>query len=134
MERMAAAAPRLILDSGAVIAWQRQHPGVRAYLTRAMRGGSPVVIPAVVLAECVRGGPRDAPIHQLLAVARVSVVGARIAIAAGHLLAEAGMSATVDALVAAEALRGGPCVVLTGDPVDLSALIGKRRDIQVRAL
>jgi predicted nucleic acid-binding protein len=134
MESMAAAAARLILDSGAVIAWQRRHPRVRSYLTKAMRSGTPVVIPAVVLAECVRGGPRDAPTYQLLAAARVSVVGARIAIAAGLLLAEAGMSATVDALVAAEALRGGPCVLLTSDPADLRALVGKRRDVQVMAL
>src|SRR6266542_7147374 len=91
METMAAAAARLILDSGAVIAWQRQRRPVVRYLTEAMETSVPVVIPAVVLAECVRGGPRDASIHRLLAAAHVSVVGARIAIAAGRLLAEAGM-------------------------------------------
>jgi len=131
---MAAAAARLILDSGAVIAWQRQRRPVVRYLTEAMETSVPVVIPAVVLAECVRGGPRDASIHRLLAAAHVSVVGARIAIAAGRLLAEAGMNATVDALVAAEALRGGPCVVLTADPADLGALTGKRPHVQVVAI
>src|SRR6266542_1036449 len=102
METMAAAAARLILDSGAVIAWQRQRRPVVRYLTEAMETSVPVVIPAVVLAECVRGGPRDASIHRLL--------------------------------VAAEALRGGPCVVLTADPADLGALIGKRPHVQVVAI
>lgn len=131
---MAAAAARLILDSGAVIAWQRQHRPVVRHLTEAMRTSVPVVIPAVVLAECARGGHRDAPIHRLLSSAHVAAVGARIAIAAGRLLAEAGMNATVDALVAAEAIRGGPCVVLTSDPADLRVLIGKRHYVQVMAI
>jgi predicted nucleic acid-binding protein len=131
---MAAAAARLILDSGAVIAWQRQRRSVVRYLTQAMATSAPVVVPAVVLAECARGGPHDAPIHRLLASAHVAAVGARIAFAAGVLLAETGMSATVDALVAAEALRGGPCVVLTSDPADLEALVGKRPDVQVIAV
>lgn len=125
---------RLVLDSGAVIAWQRGRPSVWARVTQAVRRGTPIVVPAVVLAECVRGGPRDASIHRLLAAARVSVVGARIALAAGRLLGEAKLNATVDALVAAEAIRGGPCVVLTSDPADLGALIGKRPHVQVIAV
>ncbi|HZD37570.1 MAG TPA: PIN domain-containing protein [Actinomycetes bacterium] len=131
---MAAAAARVILDTGAVIAWQRQRPHVVRYLTELMARSLPVVVPAVVLAECVRGGARDAPIHRLLASVRVTSVGARVAIAAGRLLAEAGMDATVDALVAAEAIRGGPCLVLTSDPADLGALIGKRSYVQVIAI
>ncbi len=125
---------RLVLDSGAVIAWQRGRPSVWARVTQAVRRGTPIVIPAVVLAECLRGGPRDASIRRLLAAGRVSVVGARIALAAGRLLGEAKMNATVDALVAAEAIRGGPCVVLTSDPADLRALIGKRPHVQVIAV
>ncbi len=134
MERMAAAPARVILDTGAVIAWQRQRRHVRVYLTELMASNVPIVIPAVVLAECARGGPRDAHIHRLLASARVASVGARVALAAGRLLAEAGMDATVDALVAAEAIRSGPCVVLTTDPTDLGALIGKRSYVQVIAI
>jgi hypothetical protein len=40
----------------------------------------------------------------------------------------------VDALIAAEAIRGGPCVVLTADPGDLAALVGKRPYVQVIAV
>jgi PIN domain len=125
---------RLILDSGAVIAWQRGRPSVWGRVAQAVRRGTPIVTPAVVLAECVRGGPRDAPIHRLLAIAHVPFIGPRVAIAAGRLLGEAGMNATVDALVAAEAIRGGPCVVLTSDPGDLAALVGKRPYVQVIAI
>jgi hypothetical protein len=127
-------AARLILDSGAVLAWQRRRRDVWSYVVDAMRRGTPIVIPAVVLAECFRGGPRDVPIHRLLAGARVPFVGTRIALAAGRLLGEARMSATVDALIAAEAIRGGPCVVLTADPGDLAALVGKRPYVQVIAV
>jgi rRNA-processing protein FCF1 len=134
MERMAAAAARVILDTGAVIGWQRQRPHVRAYIAEVIASSVPIVVPAVVLAECARGGLRDASIHRLLAAARVSIVGMRIAFAAGLLLAETGMNATVDALVAAEAIRGGPCVVLTSDAADLGALIGKRPYVQVIAV
>jgi hypothetical protein len=131
---MGTLAARLILDSGAVIAWQRWRRPVLSYVVEAMERGMPIVIPAVVLTECARGGPSDARIHRLLAAARVPVVGARIALDAGRLLGETGMHATVDALVAAEAIRGGPCVVLTTDPADLGALIGKRPYVQVMAV
>jgi hypothetical protein len=124
-------AGRLILDSGAVIGWQRNDLNVRRYVTQAARRGASVVVPAVVVAECVRGGGKDASIHRLLATARVPSVSKRVAIHAGHLLGKAGTSATIDALVAAEAIRGGPCLLLTSDPGDLAALVGGRPYVRI---
>src|SRR5215218_11024146 len=57
---------RLILDSGAVIALARGDQRARAFLARALELGAPVEIPVVVLAETVRGGPRDAPVNRVL--------------------------------------------------------------------
>jgi hypothetical protein len=127
-------AGRLILDSGAVIAWQRGRPGVWARVAEAARQGMSLVIPAVVVAECVRGGPGDALIHRLLATARVPLIGTRIALQAGRLLDEARMSATVDALIVAEAISGAPCVILTSDPDDMKALVGGRAHVQIIAI
>jgi hypothetical protein len=124
-------AERLILDSGAVIGWQRNDPNVWAYVDEAARRGASVVVPAVVVAECIRGGGRDASIHRLLHAARVPFVSKRVAVQAGGLLGKAGMRATVDALVAAEAIRGGPCMLLTSDPGDLVALLDGRPYVRV---
>jgi hypothetical protein len=57
---------RLILDSGAVIALARGDQRARAFLARSLEMGATVEIPVVVLAETVRGGPRDAPINRVL--------------------------------------------------------------------
>jgi hypothetical protein len=127
-------AGRLILDSGAVIGWQRGQAAVWARVAEATRQGVSLVIPAVVVAECVRGGAGDVMIHRLLATARVPLIGARIALLAGRLLGETGMSATIDALIVAEALDGGSSVILTGDPGDIKALVGDRTHVQVIAI
>jgi predicted nucleic acid-binding protein len=124
-------AERLILDSGAVIGWQRNDPNVWGYIAEAAKLGIAVVVPAVVVAECVRGGGRDASIHRLLAAARVPSVSKRVAVLAGYLLGRAGSSATIDALVAAEAIRGGPCMLLTSDAGDLAALVDGRPYIRI---
>jgi hypothetical protein len=124
-------AGRLILDSGAVIAWQRGRANVWAQIAQASRRGMVLVIPAVVVAECIRGGPGDALIHRLLAAARVPLIGTRIALQAGRLLGEARMSATVDALIVAEAISAGPCVILTGDADDMKALVGGRAHVRI---
>lgn len=60
-------APRwLILDSGAVIALARGDQRAGAFLARSLEMGATVEIPVVVLAETVRGGPRDAPVNRVL--------------------------------------------------------------------
>lgn len=125
---------RLILDSGAVIAVQRGNRLVDAHIATAAARGEDVVVPAVVVAECIRGGTADAPIHRLLHASHVPFLGGRLAQAAGRLLAAAGMTAAVDALVVAEAIRGGPCVLLTTDPDDLGRLAAGRPFIRIVGL
>ena len=110
---------RLILDSGAVIALARGDQRARAFLARALELGARVEVPVVVVAETVRGGPRDAPVNRVLkaigSVPEAREVHGRLA---GQFLAAARSAATVDALVLAHAVEGGGDL-LTGDRDDL---------------
>ena len=64
-------------------------------------------------------------------VAPATEATARIA---GRLLAQAGSSATADALVVAEALRAGRARILTTDPDDLGVLAQAHPEVQVQPL
>jgi predicted nucleic acid-binding protein len=87
-----------------------------------------VLISAITLTEVLRGGPRDARMHRVLARINVVPVSAEIARRAGELLGATGLSGhrcAIDAVVAATALEvGRPVVLLTSDPDDLSRLAG----------
>lgn len=121
---------RLILDSGAVIAWSRGDVRTRALLTRALELSLDVRIPVAVLAEVLRGGARDAPIHRVRNAVDVFSTEEATARLAGALLGRTGGSNTVDALVAAEAVIAG-ADVLTGDADDLGALLRDQRSVTV---
>lgn len=121
---------RLILDSGAVIALARGDQRVRAYLARALELRAPVEIPVVVVAETIRGGPKDAPVHRVLkavgAVPEAREVHGRTA---GQLLGAARSTATVDALVVAQAVTAGGAHILTGDREDLQRLAARHPEV-----
>ena len=134
--RRADEAPRLlILDSGAVIALARGDHKVRTFLARAITARALVEIPVVVIAETVRGGPRDAPIQRLLKTVG-SVPEAREAHGrtAGRLLGAARSSSTVDALVVAHAVEAGGAHILTGDRDDLERLAASHPEVWIQPL
>lgn len=126
---------RLILDSGAVIALARGSQRARAFLARAMELGVPVEVPVVVIAETVRGGPRDAPVHRVLktigSVAEAREVHGRTA---GRLLGAARSASTVDALVVAHAVEAGGAQILTGDRDDLERLAAPHPEVWIHSL
>ncbi len=126
---------RLILDSGAIIALSRGDQRARAFLVRALELGVPVEIPVVVVAETVRGGPRDAPVHRVLravgSVPEAREVHGRIA---GRLLGTARVSTTVDAFVVAQAVEGGGAQILTGDREDLERLAAPHPEVWIQTL
>ena len=126
---------RLILDSGAVIALARGDQRTRAFLARALELGVPVEIPVVVVAETVRGGPRDAPVHRVLkAVGSVPEAREVHGRTAGRLLGEARSSGTVDALVVAHAVVSGGAHVLTEDREDLERLAAPHPEVWIQPL
>lgn len=133
--RTEAPPPRLILDAGAVIALSRSDARARAVLAAAVEAGADVSIPAVVVAETVRGVTADAPVNRVVkAVGEVDLVTEAIGRTAGRLLGEAGSSATVEAIVVATAIEASGAVILTGDPADLGALASRHREVVVQAL
>ena len=126
---------RLILDSGAVIALARGDRRARAFIARALELKASVSIPVVVVAETVRGGPRDAPVNRVLkAVGSVPEAGEAHGRIAGRLLGIARSEATIDALVIAHALGMGGACVLTGDREDLERLAAPHPEVWVQAL
>jgi len=127
--------PRLILDAGAVIALSRADQRARAALAAALEAGADISIPAVVIAETVRGVADDASVNRIVkAVGAVSVADERVGRTAGRLLGEARSDSTIDALVVAAAVEAGGSVILTGDPEDLRALAGDQAGVFIQAL
>lgn len=126
---------RLILDSGAVIALSRGDQRARAFVARALELDAPVEIPVVVVAETVRGGPRDASVNRVLkAVDVVPEATEEVGRTAGRLLGQAGSDATVDALVVAQAVHAGGAHVLTGDADDLERLAAPHPEVRIQPL
>lgn len=125
----------LILDSGAVIALARGDHKVRAFLARALKARAPIEIPVVVVAETLRGGPRDAPVHRVLktvgSVPEAREVHGRIA---GRLLGTARSTSTADALVVAHAVEAGGAHILTGDREDLQRLAEPHPEVWIQPL
>lgn len=127
---------RLILDSGAVIALSRRDDRARAALAAAWEVGAQVSIPAVVVAETVRGsGPRDAAVNRVItAVGDVGVTDETTGRVAGSLLGTARSDATVDALVVADAIERGGGVILTGNPDNLERLAEGHSEVVIEVL
>jgi predicted nucleic acid-binding protein len=129
------APPRLILDSGAVIALARGDRRARAFLARALELLAPVEVPVVVVAETVRGGPRDAPVHRVLkAIGTVPAAQEAHGRTAGRLLGAARSASTVDALVVAQAVEAGGAQILTGDRDDLERLAAPHPEVWIQPL
>lgn len=126
---------RLILDSGAVIALSRSDTRARAALAAALESDAEVSIPAVVVAETVRGRAADAPVNRIVkAVGEIDHVDESVGRIAGRLLGEASSNSTVDAIVVATAVEAGGAVVLTGDPGDLGALATGHNEVLIEPL
>jgi predicted nucleic acid-binding protein len=126
---------RLILDSGAVISLSRDEKRVNVYLERALEYQATVEIPAVVVAETIRGGPKDASVHRIInMIGNVTPTTETHGRIAGALLGEARSSSTIDALVVAHAVVGGGAVVLTGDLGDLGRLAASHPEVWVQSI
>ena len=118
---MGARRPRaVVLDAGALIAFERNDRRVRALIELAVAQRAALVTPAAVVAQVWRDGARQARLSRLLASGALEVEALDLdeAQAVGGLC---GMSATkdiVDAHVVLVARRTG-AVVVTSDPRDL---------------
>jgi predicted nucleic acid-binding protein len=113
----------LVLDTGALIAFERNDRRVVAIVATALREGDILIVPAGVVAQCWRNGRRQARLARLLRspVCRVEPLDDVAAKVVGQLLGVSGTSDVVDGHVAAVA-RGRGVGVLTSDPDDIRRL------------
>lgn len=112
-----------ILDTGALIAYERRDRRVVVLVQRALRAGERLVVPAGVVAQAWRDGRRQARLAWLLGddVCEVVPLEGFDARAAGQLLGVSGTTDVVDASVAVPARRRRLRVV-TSDADDLRRL------------
>jgi hypothetical protein len=111
---------RLVLDAGALLAWDRRDRAVAARLEAARRRGLDLRTTAIVLAQVWRDGARQANLARLLKGTEVVAVDERLGREAGALLARSGTDDPIDATVVIVAAPGDR--ILTSDPGDIRLL------------
>jgi rRNA-processing protein FCF1 len=113
----------VVLDTGALIAFERGDARVRALVREALKTGARLIIPAGVLGQAWRGAARQAPLHALVKgpTTVVPALDQVLAEAVGTLCGRAGTSDIVDASVVLVARRERATVV-TSDVDDLRHL------------
>ncbi len=116
----------LVLDTGALIALDRNDRTVWAMLRNAADDSAQVFVPAGVIAQAWRDGSRQALLSRALTHCDEVPLEGSLARATGLLCGRAGTADIVDAsvaLVAAARSQTGPAAVVTSDPTDLRHLL-----------
>lgn len=113
----------VVLDAGALIAFERADARVRALCREALRRGARLVVPAGVVGQVVRDPSRQVALRALLhgRTTEVPPLDRVLAEAAGVLCGRTKTSDVIDASVAIIARRERVAVV-TSDPEDLRRL------------
>ncbi len=115
---------RIIFDSGAIIASEKNEPTVAALLKAARKNRTPILVPATVVAETWRGPsthPRTASLFGAVdGFPELNEQGAR---QVGALLALSGTAAVVDGNVVALAIAQPPATIVTSDVNDIAHLL-----------
>lgn len=119
----------MTLDTGALIAGERNERSFWAFWSESVAREIVPVIPAAALAQAWRG-PRQARLAQIVNACTVEPLDEPLAKSAGELCAKAKVSDIVDAsVIASAALRGD--AVLTSDPRDLRRLASHASGVEV---
>lgn len=112
----------LILDTGALLAVERDERATIARLRVAERNGIALRSTGAVIAEAWRDdGGRQANLARLLKAVDVQPVDERLGRQAGVLLGKSGVASATDGTVVAIAATGDR--VLTSDPDDIGRLV-----------
>jgi hypothetical protein len=112
---------QLVLDAGALVAYEHRDRAVAARLEAARRHGLGLRTTAVVLAQVWRDDPRQAFLAQLLKAVEVVAVDENLGRRTGGLLARSGTADPADATVVLVAEPGDS--ILTSDPRDIQHLV-----------
>ncbi len=132
----------LVLDTGALIALQRDLGRLRALIRRAAEGDRELRTSSPVITEFVGGSPRALRraaeyVSAHLEIAPVDEALARRAASLTQAARDAGPRAApsaVDALVAAEAEERSGAVLFDGDRADFEALARASGELEIVAL
>jgi predicted nucleic acid-binding protein len=119
----------LTLDTGALIAGERNDRSFWVFWSESVAREIVPVIPAAVLAQAWRG-PRQARLAQIVNACTVEPLDEALAKSAGELCAMAKVSDIVDASVIASAARRGDAV-LTSDPRHLHRLASQVSGVEI---
>jgi predicted nucleic acid-binding protein len=115
---------RIILDSGAIIASERNDPTLAAILKAARKNRTPILVPATVVAETWRGPSTHArTAHLFGSVDGFPELNEQSARQVGALLAVSKTAAIVDGNVVAIAIALRPATIVTSDVHDVTHLL-----------
>ena len=112
----------LVLDSGALIALEGNDRGMWRRLKAALLDESVPITHGGVVGQVWRGGPRQARLAMALGGIEVRPLDERLGRAGGEVLAQAGGTDIVAAVIVLLARDGDD--ILTSDPGDLALLAG----------
>jgi len=120
----------LVLDSGALVALERNERAMWVRLKAAQSVGDLPVTHGGVLGQVWRGGPRQARFAQALHGIDVRPLDEELGRAAGQLLAASGLADVIDAGVALLAADGDEIVTVDrGDLGQLVAALGRHVEL-----
>jgi hypothetical protein len=121
----------LVLDSGALVALERNDRAMWRRLKAAHEAGEVPVTHAGVLAQVWRGGgPRHASLTRALAGVDIRAIDETLGRAAGELLGRARRSDVIDAALVLLSTDGD--LIATSDPDDIEPLaIASRRHVEI---
>jgi predicted nucleic acid-binding protein len=115
---------RIILDSGAIIASERNDPTLAAILKAARKNRTPILVPATVVAKTWRGPSTHArTAHLFGSVDGFPELNEQSARHVGALLAISKTAAIVDGNVVAIAIALRPATIVTSDVHDVTHLL-----------
>ncbi len=115
---------RIILDSGAIIASERNDPTFAAIIKAARARRTPILVPATVVAETWRGPSTHArTAHLFGSIDGFPELDEQSARRVGALLALSKTAAVVDGNVVAIAIALRPATIVTSDVHDITHLL-----------
>lgn len=115
---------RIILDSGAIIASERNDATLAAILKAARKDRTPILVPATVVAETWRGASTHARTSHLFgSVDGFPELNEQAARRVGALLAISRTAEIVDGNVVAIAIALRPATIVTSDVNDITHLL-----------
>jgi hypothetical protein len=120
----------LVLDTGALVALERNERQMWVRLKAAHLDGDLPLTHAGVLGQAWRGGPRQARLSQALAGIDVRALDEPLGREAGQLLGAAGLADVVDAAVVLLAADGDEIVTVDRDDLEkLAAASGRHVEL-----